>query len=94
MRLSKREMQHLDKAVRRSKLSREGYVRTLINGYEPPEAPPMEYYDILRELRGIHQAMERLAAQNPGFDEYAQNANRLWKICDSLQTAFIPRKRE
>ena len=99
VRLTDAEMERLDKAVRRTKLSREGYVRTLISGYEPQSLPPVEYYEILHELREIQDTIERLSrvvSQLGTIDakEYNRQVKRLGEICHGLQTAFIPRKRE
>ena len=99
VRLTDAEMERLDKAVRRTKLSREGYVRTLISGYEPQSLPPVEYYEILHELREIQDTIEllsRVVSQHGALDstEYSTQVKRLGEICHSLQTAFVPRKRE
>ena len=99
VRLTDAEMERLDKAVRRTKLSREGYVRTLISGYEPQSLPPVEYYEILHELREIQDTIEllsRVVSQHGAIDstEYSRQVKRLGEICHSLQTAFVPRKRE
>ena len=99
IRLSNEEFQRLSKNVRRSGMSREGYLRELIRGYEPQELPPVEYYEILRELREIQDTIERLSrvvSQLGILDskEYSRQVKRLGEICHGLQTAFVPRKRE
>lgn len=99
VRLTKEELRRLDRNVERTGLTREGYVRDLIRGYEPQTQPPIEYYHVLRELRSIKDVMHKLAMQSRTFSaedaaEYNANARRLGLICDDLQSAFLPRKRE
>lgn len=99
IRLSNDEFQRLSRNVRRSGISREGYLRELICGYEPQELPPVEYYEILRELREIQDSLDKLALTVLKYGsldpkEYFRQARQLGEICNSLQTAFVPRKRE
>ena len=44
-RLNRKEAEALDKRVKKSGLSREAYLRQLINGLVPRNAPPPDYYD-------------------------------------------------
>lgn len=43
-RLNKKEAESLDKKVRKSGLNREAYLRQVINGVVPRDAPPPDYY--------------------------------------------------
>jgi len=99
IRLSKEEMQRLNRNVQKCGLSREGYLRDLIRGYEPQAQPPIEYYHVLRELRSIKDVMQKLAMQSCALSaedaaECKANARQLGLICDDLQSAFLSRKRE
>ena len=49
--LTRYELETLDKKVRKTKLSREGYIRKVLDEAPLYEAPQAEYYDLLRELR-------------------------------------------
>ena len=51
--LNRKEAESLDKKVRRSGLSREAYLRHLIDGVVPQDAPPPDYFSMMRELYGI-----------------------------------------
>ena len=98
VRLSKEERQRLDRNVRKTTLSREGYIRQLINGYEPQPVPPMDYYDVIRELRMIGSVIQRLSYEALPVDQelhrvYTAHTKRLWEICDRLQDVFINRKK-
>ena len=50
VRLNRKEAESLNKRVRKSRLSREAYLRHLINGSVPRDAPPPDYYSMMREL--------------------------------------------
>ena len=96
LRLSRDEMQHLDKCVRKTTFSREGYVRKLIAGYEPQSTPPAEYYDIIRELRKIDSELRRYADTIPptNIDSaafFASVTKRCTSACDRLQSMFVPK---
>ena len=49
-RLTPKEAQCLDEKVKRSGLSREAYLRRLIKGVVPRDAPPPDYYSMMKEL--------------------------------------------
>ena len=59
--LDKKESEALDKKVKRSGLSREAYLRHLVNGLVPKEAPPPDYFTMMRELHGIGNNLNQIA---------------------------------
>ena len=61
VRLNKRESEKLNKLVRKSRLSREAYLRHLINGVVPRDAPPPDYYAMMRELYRIGSNLNQIA---------------------------------
>ena len=61
VRLNKKEMETLNKRVKKSGLSREGYLRHLINGSVPRDAPPPDYYAMMRELYRIGNSLNQIA---------------------------------
>lgn len=61
--LNKKEADRLDKSVKKSGLSREAYLRHLINGLVPPEAPPPDYYSMMRELYRIGNNLNQIAVK-------------------------------
>lgn len=61
VRLNRKEADRLDKQVKKSGLSREGYLRHLINGVIPRDAPPPDYYSMMRELHGIGKNLNQIA---------------------------------
>ena len=61
VRLNKRESEKLDKLVKKSRLSREAYLRHLINGVVPRDVPPPDYYAMMRELYRIGNNLNQIA---------------------------------
>ena len=60
-RLNKKEAESLDKKVRKSGLNREAYLRQVINGVVPRDAPPPDYYSMMRELNNIGNNLNQIA---------------------------------
>ena len=60
-RLSKEEDQRFRKLVKKSGLSQAGYVRHLINGVVPQDAPPPDYFAMMRELHAIGNNLNQIA---------------------------------
>ncbi len=56
------EYQRLNILTSRTGMTREGVLRNLINGLEIKERPPMEYADIVTELRRIGVNLNQVAA--------------------------------
>lgn len=59
--LDKKEAEVFNKKVRKSGLSREAYLRHLVNGVVPVDAPPPDYYAMMRELHGIGNNLNQIA---------------------------------
>lgn len=56
------EFQCLNILTSRTAMSREGVLRDLINGLEVKERPPLEYGDVVTELRRIGVNLNQVAA--------------------------------
>lgn len=61
LRLNRKEAEDLDKKVRKSGLNREAYLRQLISGVVPRDAPPPDYYSMMRELHKIGNNLNQIA---------------------------------
>lgn len=59
--LDRKEKELLDKRVKRSGLSREAFLRHLVNGFQPKDAPTADYYGMMRELHGIGRNLNQIA---------------------------------
>lgn len=60
-RLNRKEAEALDKKVKKSGLNREAYLRQLISGATPRDAPPPDYYSMMRELHKIGNNLNQIA---------------------------------
>ena len=73
--------------VERSGLSRESYLRQLINGLVPTDAPPPDYHAMMKELRAIGASFDHIA-------HYAKTLNMVdaeWygENADALNRAIV-----
>ena len=60
-RLNRKEVEALDKRVKRSGLNREAYLRQVITGIVPRDAPPPDYYSMMRELHQIGNSLNQIS---------------------------------
>lgn len=60
-RLNKKEAAAFENKVKRSGLSREAYLRHLVNGLIPNDAPPPDYYSMMRELYRVGNNLNQIA---------------------------------
>ena len=84
-RLNKKEAEALDKKVKRSGLNREAYLRQLISGVVPRDAPPPDYYSMMRELHGIGNNLNQIAAKAHTLN--ALDVQRYDEACRKIDTA-------
>ena len=61
VRLNRKEADSLFKRVKKSLLSREAYLRHLINDMVPQEAPPPDYYAMMQQLYRIGNSLNQIA---------------------------------
>lgn len=61
--LDRKEAEHLEKLVKKSGLGREAYLRQLIKGVIPRDAPPPDYHKMMRELYRIGNNLNQIAAK-------------------------------
>lgn len=61
VRLNQQEADFLNEKVKKSGLSREAYLRHLIAGLVPQDAPPPDYYAMMRELYRIGNNLNQIA---------------------------------
>ena len=91
-RLNAKEHQRLKKCVKKTGLSQETYIRTLLNGYAPKEMPPPDYHGMMRELNAIGNSMNQIAARASatGFflaEEYAMYMQEFRNAVLAIQKA-------
>ena len=62
VRLNQKEADILNEKVKKSRLSREAYLRQLIGGLMPQDAPP-DYYTMMKELYKIGNNLNQIAGK-------------------------------
>ncbi|MCL2530726.1 MAG: plasmid mobilization relaxosome protein MobC [Oscillospiraceae bacterium] len=93
-----KEANHFKKLVKKSGLNQSTYLRHLINGVVPQDAPPPDYYGMMNELRRIGNALDRAAQQAelhglPNTAYYDNAVQRLDRaILDITDAVVMPRK--
>lgn len=93
------ENRKLQKQAQQSGLSREAYLRSLINGYVPKMLPPLDYYTMLRELHAIGNNLNQLAAKahvtghldRASFQQEADDLRSMVQQIQEAVTAPVPR---
>jgi len=95
--LNAREYQILKRNAKRTGLSQETYLRTLITGMIPKESPSPDYYAMMRELHAIGVNLNQIAAKANATGvidaTYAENARLLQKSLLRIQSAVeVPNK--
>lgn len=97
-RLNKQEQQHLKVMVKRSGLSQEAYIRHLINGVIPNDAPSPDYYAMMKELHAIGNNLNQIASKAHRLNvidvqEYDKAVRLFEKAVKDITDAVItPRK--
>ena len=66
--LNDKELQILNQRVAKTGLTRSAYLRRLIMDKPPKELPPMDFYDVLRELRQLNVNMNQIALKAHTLD--------------------------
>lgn len=98
--LNEEENTKLINSSTKSGLSRESYLRTLINGYVPKALPPPDYHLMTKELHAIGNNLNQLAAKANATGHidrtvFQYEANRLRKAVLDIQTAVtLPERRK
>ncbi|MFC4770075.1 plasmid mobilization protein [Effusibacillus consociatus] len=90
LRLSESEHARLMNEVKQTGLSREAYIRALINGYIPKPLPPPDYYAMMRELHAIGNNLNQLAAKAHSTGHldratFQQEADQLRRAVQQIQ---------
>ena len=89
-----KEAEAFQKKVKKSGLSREAYLRHLVNGLEPQDAPPPDYYAMMRELHGIGNNLNQIAAKAHTLNaldvqRYDENCRKLDEAIKTITAAVI-----
>jgi len=99
-RLNRAENDRFKKQVKKSGLSQEAYIRHIINGLIPTDAPPPDYYSMMRELHAIGTNLNQIALKAHVLNvldvkRYDDNVAALNKaVVDITNAVMLPRKIE
>ena len=98
VRLNRKEAEALNKKVKKSQISREAYLRHLINGVVPQDAPPPEYFDFMRELHRVGNNLNQIAQKAhvlnvidaPRYDTAVREFEKV--VRDITEAVILPRQ--
>ena len=99
-RLDKTENEHFKKRIKKSGLSQEAYVRNLINGFVPTDAPPPDYFAMMKQLHYIGVNLNQIAQKAHTLNaldvkRYDENVAMLNAAVVNITNAvMLPRKVE
>jgi len=99
-RLNRKEADALNKRVKKSGLSRESYLRQIINGLVPTDMPPPDYFAMMKALHYIGVNMNQIAQKAHSFNvldarRYDENVAMLNKaVVEITNGVMLPRKME
>lgn len=98
VRLAPKEAARLQTLVKRTGLSREAYLRHLINGVVPQQVPPPDYFSFMERLYQVGNLLEQISrqAQALGAMDAAQSkeaVGQFHQLVEDVTTAVIlPRR--
>lgn len=93
--LNKKEKEMLDKKVKKTGLSISTLIRFLIEGYEPKEKPPRDFYDSIDSVRKIGNVLNQIAMRTHylGYVEderfLRQTLNKLNDMIVSIKEYYL-----
>lgn len=92
--LDKKEAETLQNKVKRSGISREAYLRHLVNGLVPQEAPPPDYFSMMWELYRIGNNLNQIACkahalQALDVQRYDANVEKLEAAIQKITEAVV-----
>lgn len=100
VRLNQKEAEHLNRQVEKCRLSREAYLRHLIAGVVPREAPPPEYFAFMRELHYVGNLLNQIAQKAHVLNvidvKWYDEGSKQWEafIREVTAAVILPAKRE
>jgi len=96
--LDQKEYDSFNVKVHRSGLTREAYLRQLINGLVPSDLPPPDYFEMMKELRRISNNLNHIAIKAhffnvPDLKKYDENFEFLKNaILEITNAVMLPRR--
>ena len=96
--LNDEEINKLRENSQRCGKSMSAYVRLLLKGVQPVSVPPIDYYNMIREIRRVGYNMGQVAQRAYALDmvdapQYEKNASSVLNLCDELTLICVPKGR-
>jgi len=96
--LTDEELIRLNNAVKKSGLSREAYIRTVLNGLVPTDKPPPDFFQMIRELHSIGGNLNQIAkrANSTGDVDaarYERNLSELRQATLRIEQAVLEHRK-
>ena len=97
--LTEKEKMKLKTNAKKSGLTVQAYLRKLLDGIQPKELPPADFYEVLKTLRQISINMNQVAikANMTGAinaDAYWENSKRLQEVIGEIKTIMFEAGKE
>ncbi len=94
VKFSNEELEQIDRRALKTYRKRSTYIREVALGYAPKEKPPLEFYDVLKELRFLNNNLNQLTtkAHSLGFiDEkrYNKQIGMIGELVLELKRKYI-----
>ena len=94
--LNDEEMNTLRENSQRCGKTMSAYVRLLLSGCRPVSVPPLDYYNMIREIRRVGYNMRQVAQRAYALDmvdapQYEKNASSVLNLCDELTLICVPK---
>jgi len=92
--LDEKEAEHLNKLVKRSGLTREAYLRQLVSGVIPRDAPPPDYFSMMNALYAVGDTLSQISqdAQARGWinaEGYLEAVHLFKRVVEDITVAVI-----
>ena len=99
-RLNKKEQQHLKAMVKRFWFISRSYIRHLINGVIPNDAPSPDYFSMMKELHAIGNNLNQIAQKAHVLNviDVQRYDQEVWKFNEAVrkitEAVILPEKNE
>ena len=98
--LNQKEAYALAQSAEKCRLTQSAYLRHLIMGFAPREAPPPDYYAMMRQLYSVANNLNQIAKKAhvlnvidaQGYDKYARMAEE--SILKIIEAVIAPQRME
>ncbi len=95
-RLSDEEYERFMAMKEKSGLTTSEFFRQLLNGCQINEAPPVDYWDMVKQIRHYGYTMNQIAKRInlfgvPDVEAYQRNADAVFAILERIETAVLSR---